>query len=65
MEKTSTGNRNGWRSINEIVANLSRPLSDKLLKTRFARDKRTGQEVEIKYLPWHTATRILDHYAPG
>lgn len=55
----------GLRSIKAIVADLSRRLPDELLKSRFAKDKKTGHRTEIKYLPWHTATRILDKYAPG
>jgi Rad52/22 family double-strand break repair protein len=47
------------RSIEEIIADLSRPVSPKRLKTRKQGDK------QIIYLPWYQAVRYLDHYAPG
>lgn len=47
------------RPINEIVADLAKPLPDQLLKTR-----RQGGN-DLTYIPWHNATRVLDRYAPG
>lgn len=47
------------RPINEIIRDLSKPIPDRLLKTK----KMGGNE--IIYLPWYTATKMLDYYAPG
>lgn len=49
----------GERPISAIVADLSKPIPDRYLETR----KQGG--TEIRYIPWHVATRFLDHYAPG
>jgi hypothetical protein len=46
-------------SLKQIIEALSRPLPDSMLATR----KQGGQT--LKYIPWHTANRILDKYAPG
>src|SRR5215510_6178518 len=47
------------RSITQIVADLSKPLAAKHLKTR----KQGG--AELTYIEWHTAVKYLDYYAPG
>jgi hypothetical protein len=49
----------GPRSIKEIIADLSKPLGKRFLKTR-----RQGG-TELTYLEWHTAVKFLDHFAPG
>ncbi len=51
--------RMSLRSINDIIADLSKPIPDRLLKTKTI----SGQK--IRFLPWHTAVRFLDLYAPG
>ena len=47
------------RSIEDLIADLSRPVNPRRLKTR----KQGGKE--ITYLPWYQAVKYLDHYAPG
>src|SRR5262249_43648021 len=47
------------RSIRDIIADLSKPLAAKHLKTR----KQGG--AELTYIEWHTAVKYLDYYAPG
>ncbi|HEY0407934.1 MAG TPA: Rad52/Rad22 family DNA repair protein [Pyrinomonadaceae bacterium] len=47
------------RSIAEIINDLSKPIPPRLLKTKTV----GGQK--IQYIPWHTAVRFLDLYAPG
>src|SRR5262245_56191289 len=49
----------GPRSIRDIIADLSKPLAARHLKTR-----RQGG-TELTYIEWHTAVRYLEHYAPG
>jgi hypothetical protein len=47
------------RSIDDIIKDLSKPIPARLLRTKTV----GGQK--IKYLPWHTAVKFLDLYAPG
>jgi Rad52/22 family double-strand break repair protein len=47
------------RSIEDIIADLSRPVNPMRLKTR----KQGGKQ--ITYLPWYQAVKYLDHYAKG
>ena len=47
------------RSIRDIVADLSKPVANRHLRTR-----RQGGK-EIKYIAWHDAIKYLDHYASG
>src|SRR6266508_3048468 len=49
----------GPRSIRDIIADLSRPVAARHLKTR-----RQGGN-EITYIEWHTAVKYLDLFAPG
>jgi len=49
----------GPRSITAIIADLSKPLAQRHLKTR-----RQGGN-EITYIEWHTAVKYLDLFAPG
>ena len=51
----------GPRSIRDIVADLSRPLAARWLKTKPA-SKNGGS---ITFIEWHTAVKFLDHHAPG
>lgn len=48
-----------FRSIRDIVRDLSKPIAQKHLRKR-----RQGGK-EITYLSWHDAVKYLDHYAPG
>src|SRR5215510_1437600 len=50
---------NGPRSIREIIADLSKPIATRHLKTR-----RQGG-TELTYLEWHTTVKYLDHFASG
>ena len=47
------------RSIREIIADLSKTVAARHLKTR-----RQGG-TEITYIEWHTAVKYLDLFAPG
>lgn len=47
------------RSITEIISDLSKPIPRRLL-----RSKTVGGQ-KIFFLPWHTAVKFLDLYAPG
>jgi hypothetical protein len=47
------------RSIADIINDLSKPIPARLLKAKTV----GGQK--IRYLPWHTAVKFLDLYAPG
>jgi hypothetical protein len=47
------------RSIVDIIAELSRPVAARHLKTR----KQGGNE--ITFIEWPTAVKYLDHLAPG
>jgi hypothetical protein len=51
--------RMSLRSIEEIIKDLSKPIPARLLRTKTV----GGQK--IKFLPWHTAIKFLDLYAPG
>jgi Rad52/22 family double-strand break repair protein len=50
------------RSIEDIIADLSKPVNPQRLKTKPA-TKQGGQM--LTYLPWYQAVRYLDRYAPG
>ncbi len=47
------------RPIAEIINDLSKPIPDRLL-----RSKTVGGQ-KIRFIPWYTAVRFLDLYAPG
>ena len=49
----------GRRPIAAIVADLSRPVAPRHIRTR----KQGGST--LSYIEWHTACNYLDHYAPG
>jgi Rad52/22 family double-strand break repair protein len=57
--KPVAGPTDGPRSITAIIADLSKPLAQRHLKTR-----RQGG-ADLTYIEWHTAVRYLDHYAAG
>ncbi len=47
------------RPIADIINDLSKPIPPRLLKTKTV----GGQK--IQFIPWYTAVRFLDLYAPG
>ena len=47
------------RCIDEIVADLSKPIAERHIKTR----KQGG--AEIHYIEWHVAAQYLDYFASG
>lgn len=47
------------RGIQQIIADLSKPVADRHIKSR-----RQGGN-DIAYIEWHTACNYLDHFAPG
>ncbi len=47
------------RSIRDIVADLTKPVANRHLRTR----RQGGRD--IKYIAWHDAIKYLDHYASG
>lgn len=52
-------NRYELRSIRDIVADLTKPVAKRHLRSR----KQGGKD--IRFLSWHDAIKYLDHYAPG
>ena len=50
---------NGPRSIRDIIADLSKPIAQRHLRT-----PRQGG-TELTYIEWHTAVKYLDLFAPG
>jgi hypothetical protein len=51
----------GLRSIKAIIADLSKPVAARHLKTKPA----TKQGGTITFIEWHTAVKYLDLFAPG
>lgn len=51
--------KTGLRTLKEIIADLSKELPEKVIKTR----KQGG--TNVKYISWITATKVLDYYASG
>jgi len=49
----------GPRSIKDIITDLSKPLAQRHLKTRWQGG------TELTYIEWHTAVKYLDHFASG
>jgi len=49
----------GPRPIAAIIADLSRHLPERHIRTR------TQGGIVIPYIEWHTAVKYLDHFAPG
>lgn len=47
------------RSVNDIIADLSKPIPANLLS------QRKQGKTDITYISWYNATRLLDTYAPG
>jgi len=49
----------GLRSIREVIADLSRPIASKHLRSRTQGGK------ALTFIPWYFAVKYLDYYAPG
>ncbi|MEO1391077.1 MAG: hypothetical protein AAFV85_27400 [Cyanobacteria bacterium J06634_6] len=49
----------GEWSLDQIQSALSRPLPASMIETKTLKGR------SIQFIPWHTANRILDKYAPG
>lgn len=49
----------GERSINDIIADLRKPIAATHLK-----QKKAGSS-SVTYVPWYHAIKYLDYYAPG
>jgi hypothetical protein len=47
------------RPIREIIADLSKPIPDRFLKTKPVKNQ------QLTFIPWYHAVRLLDWYAPG
>ena len=58
-EKLTPPSAPGEWTLEQVRTALSRPLPPSLISTR----KQGGATLE--YIPWHTANKILDKYAPG
>ncbi|NJN85563.1 MAG: DUF1071 domain-containing protein [Leptolyngbyaceae cyanobacterium SL_7_1] len=58
-ERLTPPTQPGEWSLDQIIADLSRPLPKSVLDIK----KRGGNN--IPYLPWYEASKILDKYAPG
>ncbi len=56
---TENTNKYELRSIRDIVADLTKPVAKRHLRSR----KQGGKD--IKFLSWHDAIKYLDHYASG
>ena len=59
IKPAPVADESGPRSIREIIANLSRPLAARHLKTRQQGGK------TLTYVPWYFAAKYLDLFAPG
>jgi hypothetical protein len=51
------------RPLAEIMADLSKPIERRHLKTKQV--GKGDRQREVTYVPWYNAIRYLDHYAPG
>jgi hypothetical protein len=52
------------RTLAEIQADLSRELPARLIQTK-PKNTKGGGKVQLSFINWRTAQRMLDHYAPG
>lgn len=59
VETPSTAFPEGRRLIAAIVADLSKPVAARHIRTR----KQGGST--LSYIEWHVACNYLDHFAPG
>jgi hypothetical protein len=58
-ERLSQPTQSGEWSLSQIQEALKRKLPESMLASR----KQGG--TTLKYIPWHTASKILDKYCPG
>lgn len=65
IEEIKPPEKIGEWSIIEIEKALSRPLPESLLGILEKKNRKTGKTVQLPFIPWHTANRILSKYAPG
>lgn len=52
------------RNFEEILAELSRPLPETVIRQRVGWRDNTGEERWVDYIDWHTAADILDRACP-
>ncbi len=52
------------RNFEEILADLSRPLPETVIRQRVGWRDNTGEERWVDYIDWHTAADILDKACP-
>ncbi|HYP27472.1 MAG TPA: Rad52/Rad22 family DNA repair protein [Blastocatellia bacterium] len=52
------------RNFEEILAELSRPLPENVVRQRVGWRDNTGEERWVDYIDWHTAADILDRACP-
>lgn len=64
-EKLQAPDSVGAWTIGQIEAALSRPLPKQLLGSKPRKNKKTGETIQLPYIPWPVANRILSKYAPG
>src|SRR5438105_1117499 len=55
----------GPRPLQDLLADLRRPIHPDITKTKERSNKKTGQSVTLSFIEWHTAVRILNKYCPG
>jgi hypothetical protein len=59
LKKNLEGFEGPFRSIKDIIADLSKPIADRHIH----HIQRGGQQ--IPFIPWHLAVKYLDLYAPA
>lgn len=59
----ATASPSGRRPIGDILADLQKPIPDRLLEQKPATRARNAQM--LTYCPWHRVQRILNHYTGG
>jgi hypothetical protein len=62
-DETAPASSQGKRPIAEILADLQKPIPDRLLEQKPATGSRNAQM--LTYCPWHRVQRILNHYTGG
>ena len=59
IEEHAAPSQEGRRPITDIVADLSKPIAPRHIRTR-----KQGSS-NLSYIEWHVACNYLDHFAPG
>jgi hypothetical protein len=59
MENSKPPRPEHGRPIADIITDLSKPLPERFIQTR-----KQGN-ADLSYIPWHTAVKFLELYAPG